>query len=149
MLLQDLVVRIQTRQSISTRSPTLALADRPALRRTVAGVVPVNGSGARRGRVVGRERLLRRVTSRRLPLLWVLFTEMVGLAIVNPFAVAHGGPTLEPRMILTAMAGSLAGLVGIAGLYRAITLGVASIAAPISATGAILSVAFRLTEAIR
>src|SRR5207237_10053179 len=62
MLLQDLVVRIQTRQSISTRSPTLALANRPALRRTVAGVVPVNGSGARRGRAVRRERLLRRVT---------------------------------------------------------------------------------------
>jgi uncharacterized membrane protein len=52
-------------------------------------------------------------------------------------------------MILTAMAGSLAGLVGIAGLYRAITLGVASIAAPISATGAILPVAFGLREAIR
>ena len=52
-------------------------------------------------------------------------------------------------MILTAMAGSLAGLVGIAGLYRAITLGVASIAAPISATGAILPVGFGLREAIR
>ena len=87
------------------------------------------------------------VTSRRLPLLWVLlFTQIVGLAIVIPFAVAHGGPILEPRTILTAMAGSLAGLVGIAGLYRAIALGVASIAAPISATGAILPVAFGLAR---
>jgi drug/metabolite transporter (DMT)-like permease len=87
------------------------------------------------------------VTSRRLPLLWVLlFTQIVGLAIVVPFAVAHGGPTLEPRTILAAMAGSLAGLVGIAGLYRAIALGMASIAAPISATGAILPVAFGLAR---
>lgn len=87
------------------------------------------------------------VTSRRLPLLWVLlFTQVVGLAIVMPFAVAHGGPALESRMILTAMAGSLAGLVGIAGLYRAIALGVASIAAPISATGAIVPVAFGLAR---
>lgn len=42
------------------------------------------------------------------------------------------------------MAGSLAGLVGVAALYRAIALGVASIAAPISSTGAILPVAFGL-----
>jgi len=87
------------------------------------------------------------VASRRLPLLWVLlFTQIVGLAIVVPFAVAHGGLTFEPRTILTAMAGSLAGLVGIAGLYRAIALGMASIAAPISATGAILPVAFGLAR---
>src|SRR5438132_683384 len=106
------------------------------------------GSTGRGRSVVGRSGVSdRALTSRRLPLLWVLlFTQIVGLALVVPFAVAHGGPTLEPRAILAAMAGSLAGLVGIAGLYRAIALGVASIAAPISATGAILPVVFGLAR---
>jgi drug/metabolite transporter (DMT)-like permease len=87
------------------------------------------------------------VTSRRLPLLWVLlFTQVVGLALVLPFAVARGDPPFDSRTILTAVAGSLAGLVGIAALYRAIAVGVASIAAPISATGAVLPVAFGLAR---
>ena len=42
---------------------------------------------------------------------------------------------------LSAIGGSLAGLVGIAALYRAIAIGVVSIAAPISATGAVIPVA--------
>jgi drug/metabolite transporter (DMT)-like permease len=87
------------------------------------------------------------VTSKRLPILWVLLcTQLVGVAIVLPFAVLHGRPTLDTPSILAAIAGSLSGLVGIASLYRAIALGVASIAAPISATGAILPVVFGLVR---
>jgi drug/metabolite transporter (DMT)-like permease len=87
------------------------------------------------------------VTTRRLPLVWVLlFTQFVGLAIVLPFAAARGAPLLDTSAILAAMAGSLSGLVGIAGLYRAIALGVGSVAAPISATGAALPVAFGLAR---
>lgn len=85
------------------------------------------------------------VTSRRLPLLWVLlWTQVVGLAFVAPFAIAHGAPPLDTVAVLAAIAGSISGLIGIAGLYRAIALGVSSIAAPISATGAALPVAFGL-----
>src|SRR5215471_9281566 len=87
------------------------------------------------------------VTSKRLPILWVLLcTQLVGVALVVPFAALHGRPTFDTPSILAAIAGSLSGLVGIASLYRAIALGVASIAAPISATGAILPVAFGLAR---
>ena len=85
------------------------------------------------------------VTSRRLALLWVLLvTQAVGLALVAPLALRSGQPALGPYGLLAAVAGSLSGLVGIAALYRAIALGVASIAAPISATGAVLPVAWGL-----
>ena len=87
------------------------------------------------------------VTSRRLPLLWVLFsTQLVGLAFVLPFAGARAVPDFDTAAVLAAVVGSLAGLVGIASLYRAIALGVASIAAPISGTGAILPVIFGLVR---
>ena len=85
------------------------------------------------------------VTSRRLPLLWVLLaTQVVGLTIALPIAALHTAPEFDTPTLLAAVSGSLAGLVGIAGLYRAIALGVGSIAAPISATGAALPVVFCL-----
>lgn len=85
------------------------------------------------------------VTSRRLPLLWVLlFTQFVGLAVVLPFGLTRGAPPLDANAVLAAVLGSLSGLVGVAGLYRAIALGVGSVAAPISATGAALPVLFGL-----
>jgi drug/metabolite transporter (DMT)-like permease len=85
------------------------------------------------------------VTSRRLPLLVVLlFTQCFGFVIVAPFAAVRGSPGFDTPAVLAAMAGSVSGLIGIAGLYRAIALGVASIAAPISATGAVLPVVFGL-----
>ncbi|HEY2596583.1 MAG TPA: DMT family transporter [Chloroflexota bacterium] len=87
------------------------------------------------------------VTSRRLPLLWVLLvTQFVGLAIVLPFALARGAPPFNTNAVLAAVLGSLSGLLGIAGLYRAIALGVGSVAAPISATGAALPVVFGLVR---
>jgi uncharacterized membrane protein len=85
------------------------------------------------------------VTSKRLALTWVLLsTQLVGLLLVLPFAAARGWPGFDLTTILLAVGGSVAGLIGIASLYRAIALGVASIAAPISGTGAVLPVAFGL-----
>jgi drug/metabolite transporter (DMT)-like permease len=87
------------------------------------------------------------VTSKRLPLMWVLLcTQCVGLAIVLPFALGRGAPAFDTASVLFAIGGSISGLIGIAALYRAISLGVASIAAPISGTGAILPVAFGLAR---
>ncbi|HEY1298458.1 MAG TPA: EamA family transporter [Chloroflexota bacterium] len=87
------------------------------------------------------------VTSRRLPLMWVLFfTQLVGFAVIVPFALARGAPPFDTTAVLAAVLGSLSGLIGIAGLYRAIALGVGSIAAPISATGAALPVVFGLAR---
>ena len=87
------------------------------------------------------------VTSKRLAIVWVLLsTQLVGLVIVLPFAVARGAPHFDTAAVLFAIGGSLSGLVGIAALYRAIALGVASIAAPISGTGAVLPVLFGLAR---
>ena len=87
------------------------------------------------------------VTSRRLPLLWVLtLTQFVGFTCVVPIAVLRGPVVLDAATLQAAVAGSLFGLLGIAGLYLAIALGVASIAAPISATGAVLPVVVGLVR---
>jgi drug/metabolite transporter (DMT)-like permease len=87
------------------------------------------------------------VTSKRLALAWVLLsTQVIGLSLVLPFALARGLPDFDTATVLIAMGGSLSGLIGIAALYRAIALGVASIAAPISGTGAVLPVAFGLAR---
>jgi drug/metabolite transporter (DMT)-like permease len=87
------------------------------------------------------------VTSKRLAIVWVLLsTQLVGLLIVLPFALARGVPPLDTAAVVFAIGGSLSGLVGIAALYRAIALGVASIAAPISGTGAVLPVLFGLAR---
>jgi uncharacterized membrane protein len=87
------------------------------------------------------------VTSKRLAIVWVLLsTQLVGLLIVLPFAMARGVPHLDAAAVVFAIGGSLSGLVGIAALYRAIALGVASIAAPISGTGAVLPVLLGLAR---
>jgi drug/metabolite transporter (DMT)-like permease len=82
------------------------------------------------------------LTSRKLPLLWVLLlSQAVGLAMIAPAVILSGQPPVEGAPRLTAIGGSIAGLIGIAAFYRAIAIGVASIAAPISATGATIPVA--------
>jgi drug/metabolite transporter (DMT)-like permease len=82
------------------------------------------------------------LASRRLSLLWVLLlSQAVGLVLVAPAAFLSGQPPVEGAARLTAIGGSIAGLIGIAAFYRAIAIGVASIAAPISAAGATIPVA--------
>ena len=82
------------------------------------------------------------LTSRKLPLLWVLLlSQAVGLAMITPAALLSGQAPVEGAPGMTAIGGSIAGLIGIAAFYRAIAIGVASVAAPISATGATIPVA--------
>ena len=82
------------------------------------------------------------LTSRRLSLLSVLLiSQAVGLVMVVPAVLVSDQAPVDGPARLSAIGGSLAGLVGIAALYRAIAIGVVSIAAPISATGAVIPVA--------
>ena len=82
------------------------------------------------------------LTSRRLSLLSVLLiSQSVGLVMVVPAVLMSDQAPVDGPARLSAIGGSLAGLVGIAALYRAIAIGVVSIAAPISATGAVIPVA--------
>ena len=82
------------------------------------------------------------LTSRRLSLLSVLLiSQSVGLVMVLPGVLMSDQAPVDGPARLSAIGGSLAGLVGIAALYRAIAIGVVSIAAPISATGAVIPVA--------
>lgn len=74
----------------------------------------------------------------------LLLSQAVGLLIVAPAVALSGQPPVEGAARLSAIGGSVAGLVGVAALYRAIAVGVASIAAPISATGAAIPVAVGL-----
>jgi drug/metabolite transporter (DMT)-like permease len=87
------------------------------------------------------------LASRRRSLLSVLLlSQAVGLLMVVPAVALSGQAPLEGAARLSAIGGSLAGLVGIAALYRAIAVGVASVAAPISATGAAIPVAVGLVR---
>ena len=81
--------------------------------------------------------------SRRLAIAAVLLiSQVVGLALVLPLAALHAAPQLDVRTVLFAAAGSASGLVGITALYRGMSVGLVSIVAPISATGAAVPVLF-------
>lgn len=85
------------------------------------------------------------LTSRRLSILAVLLiSQSVGLVMVAPAVLSSNQAPIQGPASLAAIGGSIAGLIGIAALYRAIAVGVASIAAPISATGAAIPVAVGL-----
>src|ERR671938_368844 len=76
------------------------------------------------------------LTSRKLPLAWVLLlSQAVGLVMVAPAVLLSGQAPVEGAARASAIGGSIAGLIGIAAFYRALAIGVASIAAPISASG--------------
>src|SRR5438132_13370292 len=82
------------------------------------------------------------LTSRRLSLLSVLLiSQAVGLVMVVPAVLVSDQAPVDGPARLSAIGGSLAGLGGLAALARAIAIGVVSIAAPISATGAVIPVA--------
>src|ERR1700738_1431913 len=83
--------------------------------------------------------------SRRVALTAVLLvTQLVGLALLLPLALVHAAPRLDAASIAFAVGGSAAGLIGIAALYRGMGVGMVSIVAPISATGAAVPVLFGL-----
>jgi drug/metabolite transporter (DMT)-like permease len=89
--------------------------------------------------------------SRKIALATVLLlTQIVGCVMLVPLAIAFGrSGQLDLPAIGYAIAGSTAGLVGIACLYRGMTVGTVSIVAPISATGAAVPVVFGLLRGER
>ncbi len=74
----------------------------------------------------------------------MLVSQTVGLALMMPLALLHGWPPFDGVSYAYAAAGSAAGLIGIAAMYRGMAVGAVSIVAPISATGAALPVIFGL-----
>jgi len=90
------------------------------------------------------------LNSRRVALTAVLLiTQLVGLVLTLPLAMLHAAPLLDAQSVGFAVAGSASGLVGIAELYRGMTVGSVSIVAPISATGAAVPVLFGLLRGER
>src|SRR6266849_4054903 len=72
----------------------------------------------------------------------MLVSQSVGALLLLPLALVHGWPAFDGPSYLLAMAGSAAGLAGIAAMYRGMAVGSISIVAPISATGAVVPVLF-------
>jgi drug/metabolite transporter (DMT)-like permease len=79
----------------------------------------------------------------------MLVSQTVGLALLLPLALLHGWPPFDGPSYVFAAAGSAAGLIGIAAMYRGMAVGAVSIVAPISATGAALPVLFGLVRGER
>jgi drug/metabolite transporter (DMT)-like permease len=79
----------------------------------------------------------------------LLVSQVVGLILLVPLAVLHGGPLLDGPTSGLAVAGSVAGLVGVAALYRGMAVGSVSVVAPISATGAAVPIFFGLLRGER
>jgi drug/metabolite transporter (DMT)-like permease len=88
--------------------------------------------------------------SRRVALVAVLLiTQGVGLALMLPLATLHAAPQLDGRSVGFAVGASISGLIGVAALYRGMSIGLVSIVAPISATGAAVPVLFGLVQGER
>jgi drug/metabolite transporter (DMT)-like permease len=79
----------------------------------------------------------------------ILISQVVGVALLLPLAIIHGWPAFDGPSYGFAMAGSVAGLVGIVAMYRGMAVGSISIVAPISATGAVVPVLFGLLRGER
>jgi drug/metabolite transporter (DMT)-like permease len=79
----------------------------------------------------------------------MLVSQTVGLALLLPLALLHGWPAFDAPSYGFAMAASVAGLAGIAAMYRGMAVGSISIVAPISATGAVVPVLFGLLRGER
>jgi drug/metabolite transporter (DMT)-like permease len=81
--------------------------------------------------------------ARRLPIGSVLLiSQGVGFGVLLVLALFRGPPTMDATAVAYAMAASATGLTGIAALYRGMAVGLVSIVAPISATGAALPVVY-------
>ena len=89
--------------------------------------------------------------SRRLPLATVLLTtQTIGFLMLLALAPAFGNARmLDPQAVAYAVVGSTSGLIGVAGLYGGMRVGVVSIVAPISATGAAIPVLFGMLRGER
>jgi drug/metabolite transporter (DMT)-like permease len=90
------------------------------------------------------------LNSRRMAVASVLLvSQTTGAVMLLPLAMLHAPPPNDFGNIAFAVAGSASGLVGIAGLYRGMTVGSLSIVAPISATGVVVPLLFGLARGER
>jgi drug/metabolite transporter (DMT)-like permease len=79
----------------------------------------------------------------------LLYTQTVGFLLLAPLALARGWPDWPVTAVLLAMGGSIAGLIGVVGLYRGMAIGMISIVAPISAAGAAIPVLYGIAHGER
>ena len=90
------------------------------------------------------------VTSRRISTLTVLaFSQLAGLAAVAVVALALGGDFPGRGAAAAAAAAGLGGAIGLAALYRGMAVGAIAIVAPISASAAVIPVAYGLARGER
>lgn len=80
--------------------------------------------------------------SRKLPLLTVLVaTQVTGFLVVGTFMLLARTAPPASDLVIYAGLSSVAGLIGIAAFFRALSVGTMSVVAPISATAAVIPVA--------
>jgi drug/metabolite transporter (DMT)-like permease len=90
------------------------------------------------------------LTSRRLPVLAVLaVSQAAGLTGITIAALAFGGDFLTGVGFAAALGAGIAGVVGLAALYRGMAIGAMGVVAPISASAAVLPVAVGLARGER
>jgi drug/metabolite transporter (DMT)-like permease len=78
------------------------------------------------------------LTRRRALLTTLTVSQLAGLTFVGVLAATHHDPLPPLEEIAIAVAAGLAGLLGIAGLYRGFAVGAMSVVAPLSATAAVV-----------
>jgi len=87
------------------------------------------------------------IGTRRVQIVWVLvFSQLAGLALVGTLALAtHPHPPTGRELAWGAFGGVMGG-VGLGSFYRALAIGSMGIVGPISATGAVVPVAYGLAR---
>ncbi len=81
------------------------------------------------------------MNSRRLALLSVLLiSQGISLVPVSLVVLARGEPVPPPQFVMYAMAASVAGLLGLAAFYHAMTIGQIGVVAPIAGMGSVIPV---------
>jgi drug/metabolite transporter (DMT)-like permease len=87
------------------------------------------------------------IGARRLHLVWVLVgSQVAGLALVGALALATLPQPPSGRELAWGVFGGVMGAAGLGAFYRALAVGTMGIVGPISATGAILPVAYGLVR---
>jgi len=87
------------------------------------------------------------IGARRVQLAWVLLvSQLAGLALVGAMWLATRPEPPSGSQLAWGVFGGVMGLVGLASFYRALAIGTMGIVGPISATGAIVPVAYGLVH---
>jgi drug/metabolite transporter (DMT)-like permease len=90
------------------------------------------------------------IGARRVQVVWVLvISQVAGLALVGAMALATQPHPPSGRELAWGTFGGVMGVVGLGSFYRALAVGTMGIVGPISATGAIVPLAYGLTRGER